>query len=486
MELIMKINKVLKQPVPLTAGGAVASRINKEQELRRTVASCMLWEDTFYESGVSIADRIKTLIPDCRPAFVAACAYEARTKMNLRHVPLLIVREMARLPNHRDLVAKLLPDVIQRVDEITEFVAIYWKDGKQPLSAQIKKGLAKAFLKFNEYQFAKYDLDGAVKLRDVLFLCHAKPATGVVGYNKDARKAGVEAPTDDGSVLFGKMVAGTLKTPDTWEVALSAGADKKETFERLMKDNKLGALAFLRNLRNMQESGVSRDLIEGYAATVNVDRVLPFRYVAAARVVPTYEGLLDDMLLRTCKSQEKLKGKTVVIVDTSGSMGGSKVSAKSDLSRLDAAGALAAILRDSCDDCRVYATAGNDSSRVHATIELPARRGMALVEKFTGALEMGNKDSLYHKIGGGGIFLKQCMDYVAEKEGGVADRIIVLTDEVDCDNKANPSNANAFGKTNYLINVSVAKNGIAYNKFTHINGWSEHVVDYIREIEKEV
>lgn len=461
----MKINKVLKHPVQLTSGGAVASRINKEQELRRTVASCMLWEDSFYEDGVSIADRIKALIPDCRPEFVAACAFEARTKMNLRHVPLLLVREMARLSTHRELVAKLLPDIIQRVDEITEFVAIYWKDGKQPLSAQIKKGLAKAFLKFNEYQFAKYDRDGAVKLRDVLFMCHTKPTT------------------PEQEVLFKKIVDSTLVTPDTWEVLLSGGADKKETFERLMKDNKLGALAFLRNLRNMQESGVNRDLIEGYAATVNTDRVLPFRYVAAARVVPTYEGLLDDMLLRTCKRQEKLKGKTVVIVDTSGSMSGSKVSAKSDLSRLDAAGALAAILRESCEDCRVYATAGDDGKRIHATVEVPARRGMALVEKFTNALS--GTDSFYKTIGSGGIFLKQCMDYVAEKEGGVADRVIVLTDEQDCDKKANPDTANAFGKQNYLLNVSVSKNGIAYKKFTHIDGWSEHVIDYIREIEKE-
>lgn len=464
----MKINKVLKQPVPLTSGGAVASRINKEQELRRTVASCMLWEDSFYESGVSIADRIKTLIKECRPQFVAACAYEARTKMNLRHVPLLIVREMARLPVHRELVAKLLPDVIQRVDEITEFVAIYWKDGKQPLSAQVKKGLAKAFLKFNEYQFAKYDRDAAIKLRDVLFMCHAKPTNA------------------EQESLFKKIVDGTLTTPDTWEVALSGGADKKETFERLMEDNKLGALAFLRNLRNMHESGVDRDLITAYANKVNIDRVLPFRYVAAARVVPTYESILDDMMLRTCQTQEKLKGKTVVIVDTSGSMGNRNVSAKSDLSRLDAAGALAAILRDSCEDCRVYATAGSDTTRIHKTIELPARRGMALVEKFTGALDTRSRESLFSKIGGGGIFLKQCMDYVAEQEGGVADRVIVLTDEQDCDKKANPDTANAFGKQNYLLNVSVSKNGIAYKKFTHIDGWSEHVVDYIREIEREV
>jgi hypothetical protein len=33
-------------------------------------------------------------------------------------------------------------------DELSEFVAIYWKDGRVPLSGQVKKGLAAAFPKF--------------------------------------------------------------------------------------------------------------------------------------------------------------------------------------------------------------------------------------------------------------------------------------------------------------------------------------------------
>jgi hypothetical protein len=109
-----------------TAEGAPAAAINAEQELRRSVMACLLWEKSFYESGASIADRIKELIPKTRPEFAAACAYEARTKMKLRHVPLLIVREMARTPTHKHLVSRLLCDVIQRPDEITEFLAIYW------------------------------------------------------------------------------------------------------------------------------------------------------------------------------------------------------------------------------------------------------------------------------------------------------------------------------------------------------------------------
>jgi len=71
--------------------------------------------------------------------------------MKLRHAPLLIVREMARHATHRRLVAETLERVIQRADELAEFVAIYWKDGRVPLPAQVKKGLAAAFPKFDEY-----------------------------------------------------------------------------------------------------------------------------------------------------------------------------------------------------------------------------------------------------------------------------------------------------------------------------------------------
>lgn len=62
-----------------------------------------------------------------------------------------MVREMARLATHRGLVAETLSRVIQCADELSEFVAIYWAGGRQPLSAYVKKGLAAAFCKFDEY-----------------------------------------------------------------------------------------------------------------------------------------------------------------------------------------------------------------------------------------------------------------------------------------------------------------------------------------------
>src|SRR5258708_3389524 len=127
---------------PRTHEGAPARNISTELQLRRSVLACLLWESQFYEDGVEIAGRIAQLVPKVEAERVAALAVEAREKMKLRHAPLLLVREMARHATHRKLVAETLAKVIQRADELAEFVAIYWKDARVPLSAQVKKGLA--------------------------------------------------------------------------------------------------------------------------------------------------------------------------------------------------------------------------------------------------------------------------------------------------------------------------------------------------------
>src|SRR6266568_1129967 len=189
---------------PRTHEGAPARNISTELQLRRSVLACLLWESQFYEDGVEIAGRIAQLVPKVEAEKVAALAVEAREKMKLRHAPLLLVREMARHATHRGLVAETLARVIQRADELSEFVAIYWAGGRQPLSAQVKKGLAAAFGKFDEYALAKYDRAGAVRLRDVLCLSHARPVD-------EAQAA-----------LWKRLAENELATPDTWEVALSA------------------------------------------------------------------------------------------------------------------------------------------------------------------------------------------------------------------------------------------------------------------------
>jgi hypothetical protein len=117
---------------PRTHEGAPARHIAPELQLRRSVLACLLWEKQFYEDGVEIAGRVAELVPKVAAEKVAALAVEARAQMKLRHAPLLLVREMARHKTHRGLVADTLANVIQRADELAEFVAIYWKGRARP------------------------------------------------------------------------------------------------------------------------------------------------------------------------------------------------------------------------------------------------------------------------------------------------------------------------------------------------------------------
>src|SRR5690606_18384746 len=153
------------------------------------------------------------------------------------------------------------------------------------------------------------------------------------------------------AAIWKQLVEGTLPVPDTWEVALSGGGDKRETFERMLREGTLGYLALLRNLRNMAESGVDTGLVrDAILARKGARRVLPFRYVAAARAAPQFEPAIDQALSEAIAELSPLPGKTAALVDVSGSMN-APLSGKSDMTRMDAAAALASLIHG---DLRVF------------------------------------------------------------------------------------------------------------------------------------
>lgn len=412
--------------------------ISAEKQLRRVVLAAMLFEKQFYVDGNESAILVKDLVAKVPAVKVSALAIQARTEYKLRHMPLFLCRELARIGK---LNAATLNEVCQRADEMGEFLALYWSEGKCPISNQVKKGLAMALGKFNEYQLAKYDRSSAsVSIRDVLFLSHAKPSC-----------VAAEA-------LFKRVANKELVTPDTWETQLSSGADKGETFARLMKEKKLGALAFLRNLRNMVQAGVDEDLIRAYALSLNVEKVLPFRYLAAARIVPQFEDMLERMMFKSLDTADKLPGKTVLLVDISGSMFGTKISAKSDLDRFDAATALAILCASVCERVEIYTF----STQV---VRVAPRTGFAL------------KDALLASQPQGGTHLGAAIRSV--KANSKFDRMIVISDEESQDSVGSPGVDKA-----YILNVAAYKNGVNRSDYTTITGFSEACLDYIREVEK--
>lgn len=438
--------------------GALAAKQSNVALLRRAVLANLLWEDVAYMDGARVAEEIKRLIPLCPAVDVYNIALEARTMQKLRHTPLFIAVEMCKYPEHKMFVQDLLPQIITRADMLTDFLALYWKDGKKPICNQAKKGLAKAFHNFNEYKFAKYDRDAAIKLRDVMFLCRPKPNN--------------QYETE----LFKKVANRTLTPPETWEVMLSRGDDKKEAWTKLITEGKIGGLAMLRNIANMQKASVDKKVIKEGLKNLKSSMLLPLDFWKAARMNPAFDRDIEDSMIEAYKNLPKLPGKTLFIVDVSGSMG-SLTSGNSVFNRMDQACAMAILAANQCEDFELVATAGNDYSKIQASewIQYP-KKGFDLATQIMDTRK---------NIGGGGIFTRQCLEWCRDKfKGQEFDRIIIFSDSQDCD-YANKRIPKPFGKHNYIVDVSAHTKGVNYKGVwtAEISGWSEHFLTYIAALE---
>ncbi len=418
-----------------THEGAKAKQITPGLQLRRSLLSCLLFESGFYEDGQSIADRILSTAKQCSTELVSALCREARDA-NLRHAPLWLAQEL--LTRHGSIVSKTITNIIRRPDEITEILSMYWMNGRKPMSNQLRSGLANAFYKFDEYQFAKHNSKKAVKLRDAIRLAHPKPRN------------------QDESGLFKRITNQELKTPDTWETRLCGGEDKKDVFEDLLNRGELGYMALLRNLRGMREAGVDNKLIK--KALINrkgVEKILPYRFIAAAKYAPNLEHELDIAMGLSMEGHAQLKGKTILLVDVSGSMDW-PMSGKSEMNRIDAACGLAILTSYLCEDLEIFTF----SNRI---VEVPSRRSLALID----AVKSSQPNM--------GTWLGKAVSQVNNMSH---DRLIVITDEQSHDPVPDP-----VSKQAYMINVASSKNGVGYGPWKHIDGFSEQAVKWIQEFE---
>jgi hypothetical protein len=429
--------------------------------------ACLLWEDSFYENGVSVADRIATLVPKVPARNVAALAVKARSEMNLRHVPLLIVAEMCKHEATRWFVEETLYNVIQRPDEIAEFLAIYWRNGKCPIAASAKRGLASAFEKFSEYQLAKHDHNNAaISLRDVMFLVHPRPKSRTSSYvmapaiaKANYKRGPTRRHDDEFGSLYARVASETLATPDTWEVYLSKkdGIPAVQKWTELLERNALGAMALFRNLRNMEEAGVDRQIVRKTILNANVARMFPFRFFAAAKNAPNYAREIEEKFFEAAGSVH-MPGLTLVLVDKSGSMS-SMTSGRSQMSYSDAAASLATIAREMYDDCVVFGF-NDDAREVDRYL-----RGFGL-----------HRDLARPS---GGTYLGKSLSTALSKYPK-ARRVIVITDEQSAD--ALPMLP--LETSGYIVNVAAYQNGIdTGGRYLRVNGWSEKLLHYIAATE---
>lgn len=436
----MRVNTAVKSTPIYTHEGAKAVRSPAKHELERAVASTMLFENTFYEKGSTLAARIEDLCTRVKLVEISNLALRARNDYKLRHVPLFLCLQLIKRTSgtaEAYLARDTIYSVVQRPDEMGELIAQYWKGGKRPLPASMKRGLALAFEKFTPYQFAKWNRDAQVKLRDVMFLVHPIPSG-----------------CSDRAELYTKIANNTLKPADTWEVALSVGADKRETFTRLLSEKKLGYMALLMNLRNMEQAQVDRSLVtKAIIDGAPNSKALPFRFVAAVKHAPSYAKALSTAL-ESVASPVKLEGETAVLIDVSGSMN-DKLSAKSETSRMEAAGALSILVGKACDDVRFF-TFSNQF------VEVPGYGGLAMID--------GIINSQAHQ----GTALAKALA-VLRQNCPNAKRVIVITDEQSQD-----GSMIAWAPHSYLLNVASYAPGLNLTRgWNRICGWSERSVEFM-------
>lgn len=283
--------------------------------------------DQFYKSANDTFDRLKELVRLCDKQFVAQAAIYARTQFGMRSITHVVASELAKHISGEKWAKDFYSAIIYRPDDMMEIISYHTsKNGKIPNS--MKKGIAKSFDKFDRYQLAKYRGEGkGFKLIDVVNIVHPIP----VEKNADAINA---------------LVKGELKSFDTWETELSKAGQvsnseeekadfKKEVWIKLIRENKLGYFALLRNLRNIIEQApeVINEAIETLTneAIIKKSLVLPFRFITAfeeiaklndGKIVRTVLMALNKAVDIAVNNVPKFDGETLVVLDVSGSMSG--------------------------------------------------------------------------------------------------------------------------------------------------------------------
>ncbi|RWZ87240.1 MAG: TROVE domain-containing protein [Hydrotalea sp. AMD] len=317
--------------IGVSANGNLQFKKEPLQHLYEIVVSTLFGKDTYYQTSDQL---VKNMIVEVDQAvkmgaldFVANLAIHARTEMNIRTMPVVLVVQFANsLRKHGKVypqMRQLVCDVIQRADQINDLYAYALTvfGDKRKVPTAIKRGVADAFNKFGEYHFGKYNRDTSLKFKDVLRIVHPT------------------AKSIDQGQIFDRIMKDQLETPYTWEVELSTNG-QKPVAERLTKDQlwtnlinsgKVGYMAQLRNLRNIVEakvdSAVSTKVAQFIADPVQVakSKQLPFDFVEAYRIVKPLDTKLATAISKaidvSCTNIPKLGNNIWIIIDYSGSMG---------------------------------------------------------------------------------------------------------------------------------------------------------------------
>lgn len=394
--------KAAKSPLTTTGktttheGGAAHTR-DVKSDLFLFAAVNMVGQDTFYEAAGERDQRFRDLVISATrtdPQWVARFVPFLRTQMNMRTASVVMAAESAHeriLMQKRDPMAKplatditvrqLVASACSRPDEPAEFLGYWWSRFGRSLPAGIKRGLADAATAlYTEKAALKYDgISRSIRMGDVVELTHPTPKAtwqgAVFKYLLDQRhhNDGIDpaqvtsdtqlstlvararldsVPVQDRRAFLADHDAATFTAAGmTWE-ALSGwiqGPMDAQAWEKVIPS--MGVMALIRNLRNFDEAGISEEACQLVVAKladpqeIERSRAFPYRFLSAYLAAPSlrWGWALEQAIRLSTRNIPTLKGSTLVLLDTSGSMSHT-VSDKSAVRYVDVGAVFAAAL----------------------------------------------------------------------------------------------------------------------------------------------
>ncbi|WP_308201515.1 TROVE domain-containing protein [Sphaerisporangium perillae] len=362
-------------PSGRTHEGAPGYVRDAKSELFLLAVSNMVGEDTFYEKARGRDERFRTLVHQVAVedvGWLAGFLPWLRGEANMRTAPIVAALEAvnARLAagldgGNRQLVAS----VLQRADEPGEALAYWISTYGRAVPKPVKRGIVDAVRRlYNERSLVKYDTDArGFRFGDVIDLVHPTPDPGRPWQGELFRHA-LDRRHDRGNPIPGSLRmlrdraellalpvaerrgvladAGRLASAGmTWEALAGWLQGPMDAAAWTAVIPSMGYMARLRNLRNFDEAGISDEVAEQVAAEITDpaevarSRQLPFRFYSAYRAAPTlrWGHALDKALTLATGNVPSFRGRTLILVDTSASMSGGSISARSMVTPAQAA-----------------------------------------------------------------------------------------------------------------------------------------------------
>lgn len=447
-----KFNQKTNNKTVNLAGG-VAFKMGSEQELIHAVLTTFL-DNKYYESGEERIERLRQLVSSNKPEFVAKLAVVARTEYNLRSVSHLLLGELSKVHKGDDLVKRAIVKCAIRPDDLIEICAYVGK----PLPKQVKRGVRNALLKFNRYQLAKYRNEGKEwSLVDLFNMTHPK----------------VQFANDEQKQAWKDLVEGNLKEEDTWESVISANPTK-EAWQKLIDEDVMGYMATIRNLNNLIKYQVGEYHLDKIITKltnpeqIKKSRQLPFRFYTAYKNVSGNRKLSDaisEAMDIAVNNTPEFSGRTLIGVDCSGSMGGDPI----EKAAIFGATLLKA---NSNADVVLYDTS---------------------IKEFQGSGRtpvVDLADRIIEGAMGGGTETSLVFQYAYQKRVKY-DRFIIISDNESWNEYSVQRIYNEYKSQTqtdpYVYAIDIEGYGtkdIEGGKVFHLTGWSDRLLDFVREAEK--